>query len=92
MKLETVHIFDFVGENKYRPADYPPKENGYYMTIRCGFGGIYTHLDEWKDGQWMVGIADASIVIAYTKKQIPKEIVDEWCKEKISKYKKTLKV
>lgn len=48
-------------EKKQMPAD------GYYLTIRCGLSGIYTHLDEVKSGHWQVGITDASRVIAYRK-------------------------
>lgn len=79
------YVFDFDGE--WKPAKYPPANNGYYMTIRCGLGGIYTSLDEWKDDRWQVGILDDSSVIAYTKEQVTKEAVKEWCEHLINKNK-----
>lgn len=80
------HIFDFDGE--WKLAKYPPTNNGYYMTIRCGLGGIYTSLDEWKDDRWQVGVLDDSSVIAYTKEQVAKEAVKEWCERLMNKNKK----
>lgn len=82
--LDKKIIYKFNGE--YDLDKYPPKEDGYYMTIRCGFSGIYTHLDEWKENKWQVGILDGSSVIAYSKERISKEIVNEWAKKKIEKY------
>jgi hypothetical protein len=84
IKLETEHIFDFDGH--YKLAKYPPKEDGYYMTIKCGLGGIYTTLNEWKNGEWMVFAADDSGVIAYSKEQVSKEDVEEWVDAKLEKY------
>ena len=45
----------------------PKKEipDGVYFTVRCGLGGIYTDLNEMKDGLWQCQILDASHVIAY---------------------------
>ncbi len=86
MNLEREIIFDFKGN--YELVKCPPKEDGYYMTIRCGLGGIYTHLDEWKDNHWQVGITDASTVIAYSRDQIPKEEINEWLRNKLEDYKK----
>lgn len=40
-------------------------EDGIYLTIRSGLGGIYTALDEWKDGQFQLRVLDASKVIAF---------------------------
>ena len=86
MKIEEKHIIDFDGE--YRPFNYcPPKEDGFYMTFRCGLGGIYTSLNEWKDGKWMMYATDASSVIAYSREPIPKEQVNAWAREKLNKYK-----
>ena len=85
-KIVKKHIFDFDGE--WKLAKYPPKEEGYYMTIRCGLGGIYTCLDEWKDNRWQVGVLDDSNVISYTKEQVTKEAVKEWCDDLMKKYKK----
>lgn len=82
--LDIVHIFDFKGD--YKLAKYPPKEDGYYMTIRCGLNGIYTCLDEWKNGNWQVGVLDDSNVIAYSKEQISKEEVKNWANAKLEEY------
>ena len=61
----------------YAPANYTtPKENGYYMTIRCGLSGIYTALNEWKDGKLMAEALDDSTTIAYSKEPIQKEQVN----------------
>lgn len=81
MKIREEHILDF--DNDYKPANYPPKEDGFYMTIRCGFGGIYYNLNEWKDSNWQVGILDGSYVIAYSREQIPREVVNEWARNKL---------
>ncbi len=85
MKIEKKHIFDFNGE--WQLVKYPPKVDGYYMTIRCGLGGIYTCLDEFKTGKWQVGVLDDSSVIAYSKEQVTKEAVKEWCDNLMKKYK-----
>lgn len=84
MEINENKLLDFKGE--YKLGKYPPRKNGYYMTVRCGLGGIYTHLDEWKDNKWMVGILDDSDVIAYSKEQITKEQVEDWCKKILEKY------
>lgn len=84
MEINETKILNFNGE--YKLAKYPPKENGYYMTIRCGLSGIYTCLNEWKDNAWQVEVADASDTIAYSREQITKEQVDNWCKAKLEKY------
>lgn len=84
MEINEIKLLDFKGE--YKLGKYPPRKNGYYMTVRCGLGGIYTHLNEWKDNKWMVGILDDSDVIAYSKEQITKEQVEDWCKEILEKY------
>lgn len=88
MKIEEKHILDF--HDDYKPSNVPPKEKGFYMTIRCGLGGIYTSLNEWDGEKWMMNILDASKVIAYSKELIPKEDVNAWCKEKFENYKKKL--
>lgn len=40
-------------------------ENGVYLTIRAGLGGIYSMLNEWKDGHWGCKVLDDSYTIAY---------------------------
>lgn len=89
MNFEKEEIFNFNGD--YKLAKYPPKEEGLYMTIRCGLGGIYTHLDEYKDGKWQLGIADASSVIAYLKTPAPREEVNQWFKAKLERYRAKLR-
>ena len=92
MEITHERIFDFKN-HEYIPAHHDPKEPGYYMTIRCGLSGIYTHLDEWKDNKWQVGILDDSKVIAWTQEQITDQQVRDWCnalREKVNKkYKKS---
>jgi hypothetical protein len=83
-RLETEHIFDFKGD--YKLAKYPPKEDGYYITVKCGLGGIYTILNEWTQGKWMVLTTDDSDVIAYSKEQVSKEDVKNWMNAKLEKY------
>lgn len=85
-KIVKKHIFDF--NDEWKLAKYSPTFEGYYMTIRCGLSGIYTCLDEWKDNRWQVGVLDDSDVIAYTKEQVTKEAVKEWCDNLMKKYKK----
>lgn len=85
-KIVKKHIFDF--NDEWKLAKYSPTLEGYYMTIRCGLSGIYTCLDEWKDSRWQVGVLDDSDVIAYTKEQVTKEAVKEWCDNLMKKYRK----
>ncbi len=84
INLETEHIFDFKGD--YKLAKCPPKEDGFYITIKCGLGGIYTSLNEWEDGKWRVLTTDDSDVIAYSKEQVSKEDVKNWVNAKLEKY------
>jgi hypothetical protein len=83
-RLETEHIFDFKGD--YKLAKCPPKEDGYYITVKCGLGGIYTSLNEWKNGEWMVLTTDDSNIIAYSKEQVSKEDFEEWLNDKFERY------
>lgn len=81
MEIKEGHILDFNGE--YVPAKRQPKVDGYYMTIRCGLGGIYYIINEWKDGRWQVESLDDGYVIAYSKETISKEKVNEWARNKL---------
>lgn len=47
-----------------------PTTEGHYLTIRIGYGGIYTNINYWKDGNWLVFAADGSNVIARSSQQI----------------------
>lgn len=59
-------IYDFDGF--YYLSEYrTPEKEGFYLTIRCGLGGIYSHVNEWKNGKWQACAADASKVIAFSK-------------------------
>lgn len=83
MEIREDNILNF--DNDFKPANYTPKANGYYMTIRCGLEGIYYRLDEYKDGRWQLGILDGSYVIAYSKETISKEVVNDWARKKLEK-------
>jgi hypothetical protein len=48
----------------------PPKEDGLYVTIRCGYSGIYQTLNQWKDGKWMAEACDGSTTIAYSRNKV----------------------
>ena len=81
INLDIEHIFDFKGDCNYKLAKYPPKKDGYY-----GLGGIYTTINEWKNGKWMVLSTDDSDVIAYSKEQVSKEDIKNWVNAKLEKY------
>lgn len=84
-RLGLEQIFDFKGD--YKLAKCPPKKDGYYMTVKCGLVGIYTELDKWKSGKWILPTANDSDVIAYSKEQVSKEDFEEWLNDKFEKYK-----
>ena len=48
----------------------PPTEEGMYVTIRCGYTGIYQVLNEWKNGKWQMECTDGSTTIAYSRNTI----------------------
>ena len=83
MNIEEKDILKF--HDDYKPANLPPDKEGYYMTIRCGLSGIYTCLNEWKDGRWQAEATDASRTIAYSREQIPNEEVTKWAREELRK-------
>ena len=83
MKIIEKDILRF--HDDYTPSHYPPKKEGYYMTIRCGFSGIYTCLNEWKEGKWQMQVLDGSQTIAHSINPLPKEQVNKWCREKLKK-------
>ena len=62
--------FDKDCDYEFIPAQHNPKENGYYVTIRCGLSGIYQMLNEWKDDEWMIKLTDDSYTIAYSRNKI----------------------
>lgn len=69
MKKYESKIFEFNHDDKnfkpFRKDRITPKEDGIYLTIRCGFSGIYTVLNEWKNNSWQMECADESITIAF---------------------------
>ena len=88
-KRDFKHILDFDREDEnFIPAKIDPKEEGYYMTIKCGLGGLYYCLNEFKDGKWQVLSADDSYVVAYSREPLPKDEVDAWIREELDEYKK----
>lgn len=78
MEIIEKNILYFNEENNYKPAGKPPKEDGFYMTIRCGYGGIYTDFNEWRNENWMKQSLDGSRVIAYSREPIPNDKANEW--------------
>lgn len=68
---KQVFIFTRFGDNHLDYHDFIPTEtpqkNGVYLTIRIGKGGIYTMLNEWKDGKWTDGCLDMSKTIAISR-------------------------
>lgn len=52
------------------PATCEPSEEGCYVTIRCGLSGIYQMLNEWKKGEWAIGVTDGSTTIAYRRNKV----------------------
>ena len=61
------------GGRRFKPYhDGMRVANGMYITIRCGLTGIYTMLNDMKDGKWLTGVLDGSTTIAFaslTKKE-----------------------
>lgn len=59
-------ILKFENPKKFRPyKEHIKIEDGTYVTLRCGLGGIYQMLNEMKDGKWLMEILDDSETIAY---------------------------
>lgn len=85
-KLLKENLFDFNGV--YKPSNKNPKNDGFYMTIRCGLGGIYFDINEWKNDEWQTKILDASKVIAYSRNPLSEELVNEYYKDLYIKYEK----
>lgn len=57
-------------------------KDGLYITVRCGLPGIYTMLNEMKDGKWATKVLDNSTTIAFatltkTEKEEYNNIVSE---------------
>ena len=66
----------FIGLKPFR-ENYTELEDGkMYLTIRCGLSGIYSCLNEWKEGRWGTEYLDGSTTIAYRKLR-PDEIYNK---------------
>ncbi len=70
IKSYDKRIFDFNEQNNFKPAHYPVKEDGLYVTIRCGLSGIYQTLDRFENGDWQLRVLDGSRIIAYSKDKV----------------------
>lgn len=69
---KKIFVFDHE-ENDFTPTNngkITPKEDGFYITFRCGLSGIYTVINEWKDGHWLMNCADGSTTIAFSRKKV----------------------
>jgi hypothetical protein len=62
------YFIKFNKENDFVLSD--PKEDGLYLTIRCGNGGIYQVINEWKECKWMTDSLDGSKTIARSRNKI----------------------
>lgn len=69
IKIFEHKIYDFDGGFKLTTNGSVPEKDGFYLTIRCGLGGIYSMVNEFKNGKWQASVADASTTIAFSKNQ-----------------------
>lgn len=49
----------------FREGKTELEDGTMYVTIRCGLSGIYSCLNEWKEGRWGAECLDGSTTIAY---------------------------
>ena len=70
-EIESYHkvIMEFHDTN-FIPAIHKPTEKGFYITLRCGYGGIYQMVNEWNGNDWETNATDGSYTIAYSKNKI----------------------
>ena len=70
-EMESYHkvIMEFY-DTDFIPGNVRPKKKGYYLTLRCGLGGIYQMVNEWNGSSWEVNATDASYTIAYSRNTI----------------------
>jgi len=80
-EIDSYHneIMSFKREDgtDFIPAIYKPKEKGYYITLRCGYGGIYQIVNEWDGNDWMINATDGSFTIAYSREPIELKNVEK---------------
>lgn len=77
-------LFEFCHEDNWRLfPKCSPKESGYYLTIRVGLTGIYTHVNQWNNDscKWDAVVLDASSVVAFSANRLDDKI-NEILKEK----------
>lgn len=73
--MKRVEIFNFCQE---RMVKRNPKENGTYLTICVGLIGIYKMINVWENGEWQIGVLDASEVVARSEKPLTAEEINNW--------------
>lgn len=73
--MKKVEIFNFCQE---RMVKKNPRENGTYLTIRVGLIGIYKMINVWENGEWQIGVLDASEVVARSEKPLTTEEIKDW--------------
>ena len=70
------YIYEFPRDERgstflpYEKEKRMPKENGIYLTIRCGYMGIYTMANLWENGDWQIQVLDGSFTIAYSQDKL----------------------
>ena len=72
MNEHSKYIFGFENKNfkPYRKNRSVPKEEGIYLTIRCGLSGIYTAANLWQNGNWIGRAMDDSETIAFSDEHL----------------------
>jgi len=60
-------VMEFSDKSGWIHIKRKPEKEGWYVTVRVGFAGIYRLLDQWKDGQFQIQCLDGSSVVAYSK-------------------------
>lgn len=73
--MKRVEILNFCQE---RMVKRNPRENGTYLTIRVGLTGIYKMINVWENGEWQIGVLDASEVVARSEKPLTAEEINNW--------------
>ena len=73
--MKRVEILNFCQE---RMVKRNPTEDGTYMTIRVGLTGIYKMINVWENGEWQIGVLDASEVVARSEKPLTAAEINNW--------------
>ena len=79
MRFKRDDGIDFIPANNTNPS-----KPGTYVTLRCGLGGIYQMLNEWKGSEWSTKVADASFTIAYSREPVVLKTLEKMEKKKSS--------